>query len=333
MIKQNHPQYSSASPRALSAKFILTGLIAAAANFALPASSSAQISTFDFTLDGQFTNGFTAAGPLGEWSDVTPFSFISSPTGTIPTSNSDSAKNTQLYAAISHDILSAPGDLQLHLMYDFKPRTLLPLPGEIFATVTFPVTIQGRAKDNISVVFRGSSPPALQASGTAPSFFDVFVDLDVNNPTNPLIPAFNFPGLLGSVSFSGSPLDANPHLLVELEVPLRIQSGFATPPPSGTGLPGGGINPATGMYDPDPVFWGASAAGNGSAQGSIAGNIKLGEVAPLAGGLQDATSVFIGINPTGSLTVTPVPEPSTAVLLLGGLSLIGARRRQRVSAE
>src|SRR5206468_4876898 len=55
------------------------------------------------------------------------------------------------------------------------------------------------------------------------------------------------------------------HLLVELEVALRIQPGFAQPPAGGgSGLPGGGINPATGLYDPDPVFWGAAGGANGS---------------------------------------------------------------------
>ena len=56
-----------------SAKFAVTGLIAAAASFVLPTTSSAQISAFPFTLDGQFTGGLA---PGSEWSDVTPFAFV-----------------------------------------------------------------------------------------------------------------------------------------------------------------------------------------------------------------------------------------------------------------
>jgi hypothetical protein len=328
MKKPNQIQSSSATRRTASAKFILTGMIAAAASFALPTSSHSQISAFPFTLDGSFTNGFTAAGPTGEWSDVTPFSFISSPSGTIPTTNSDPLRNTQLYAAISHNVASAPGDLQLHLMYDFLPRTTMPLPGEIFATVTFPVTLggifAGRPKDDISVI--------LQANGGG-SFFDIFVDLEVNNPSSPLEPlrvggvnSGRFPGLLAATSPGGSPLSPIPHLRVELEVPLRIPAGFGTP---GGPLPGGGINPATGMYDPDPVFWGAAAGADG--QGALAGDGKGGP-ASFGEGLQNATTVIIGINGDGSLAVTPTPEPGTAGLLLGGLGILGARRRRTVGA-
>ena len=321
MKNQNQFQFSSATRRTASAKFILTGLIATAASFALPASSHAQISTQNFTLDGNFTGGFTLGGaPIGEWSDVTPFSFISSAGGTIPTTNADPLRNTQLYAAISHNVASAPGDLQLHLMYDFLPRTLAPVPGVIFATVTFPVILPGRAKDNISVVFKGTTP--------ALGFFDIFVDLDVNNPTNPLTPLTPalFPGLLGTTSPGGSPLSLTPHLRVELEVPLRIQPGFGSGGPGG--LPGGGINPATGMYDPDPVFWGAAAGGDGQGlSGDGKGVSSLDE-----NGLQSATSALIQITPSGSLTVTPTPEPSSAVLLLGSLAMLGARRRKSASA-
>lgn len=324
MKSQRLPQSSSVPCRPASAKFILTGLIAAAASFALPSAATAQISTKPFTLDGAFTNGFSPAGPnpAGEWGDVTPFAFISNAGGTTPTSLGNPLKNTLLYAAISHNVASPVGDLQLHLMYDFLPRTLLPLPGELVASVTFPVTLQGRAKDNISVVLKGHAA----ANGVAiSSFFDIFVDLDVNDPNSPLFPLnpAQFPGLQAVGSFGGSSLSPVNHLLVELEVPLRIPDNFGTPGGPLDSGGGHGINPATGMYDPDPVFWGAAAGGDGN--GPLVGGKG---VSSLGGGLQNATSVIIGISPSGALNITPTPEPTSAVLLLGSLGVLGLRRRR-----
>ncbi len=312
------PQSSSAPFRAASATFVLTGLIAASACVAFSASATAQISNNNFNLDGLFSGPLGGPGP--EWADVTPFRFNSLPGGTTPAPTGPF--NTLLYAAISHNIGSSGNDLQLHLMYDFLPRTILPLPGELVASVTFPVTLQGRAKDNISVVLKGHG----SLSGIAAPFFDIFVDLDVNDSSSPLFPLnpTQFPGLQAVGNFGDSSLSRTNHLLVELEVPLRIPVGFGDNRPGG--LPGGGINPATGMYDPDPVFWGAAAGGDGNGTGVP---VALKGVSSLGGGLQDATSALIGINPNGSLTVTPTPEPTSAALLLGSLGLLGARRRRR----
>ena len=297
-----------------SAKFAVTGLIAAAASFALPASSSAQISAFPFTLDGQFTPG-------GEWSDVTPFAFHSQQGQTAaPVPLGAPNANTLLYAAISHNVASATGALQLHLMYDFLPRTSAPSPNETFASVTFPVTLPGRPtgdRQNISVLFVGHDPLAPGGAGAVGgSFFDVFVDLDVDGTPDGL--AANF-GIFGATAPGPSTLSVNPHLLVELEVSLRIPSGFGSGQPGG--LPGGGINPATGLYDPAPVFWGASGSGDGTAAGAGGGS---------GGPLQSASVATIQITPSGSLIVTPgpVPEPTTATLLFAGLGAFAARRRR-----
>lgn len=307
-------------PTSSCSRLVLTGLIAAAASFALPASSHAQISAFDVTLDGQFTGGLL---PGTEWSDVTPFAFISAPNTTaVPTTLGDTAANTLLYAAISHNAISQPGDLQLHLMYDFLPRTTTFQPGETFATVAFPVTLPNRptgTKQDISVMFIGKNPPGTpQGAGAVTqigNFFDIFVDL--NNDGAPDGLAANI-GIFGATTLGPSSLSTTDHLLVELEVSLRIPTGFGSGNPGG--LPGGGINPATGLYDPAPVFWGASGAGDGSAAGA----------GGAVGELQSASVATIQITPSGGLIVTPgpVPEPTSAMLLIAGLGMLSARRRR-----
>ena len=151
------------------------------------------------------------------------------------------------------------------------------------------------------------------AGGAGVSFFDIFVDLDFDGTGDVLASQL---GLHGAAGFGPSPLSGAPHLIVELGVGLRIPAGFGTP---GGPLPGGGINPATGLYDPDPAFWGAAGGGDGTLPLAGAG----------AGGqLQNASNALFVINPDGSTSVTAVPEPTSAALLLAGFALLGARRRK-----
>ena len=321
---KKYPECKSPSRLAPAAlrRSILTGLIVASASVVLTAAATAQTTTNPFgtifhTVDGTFTPG-------GEWSDVTPQAFISNPgQSAIPTTISNPAANSLLYAGLGRT--SAVSDISLFLMYDFVPRTTAPNLGEVFATVAFPINLPlnvfdtrigssvsllpfgGGTKQNINVLFTGQTP--------ANGFFDVFLDLDGNGVGD--FKASDF-GIIGATQPGPSPLSATPHLRAELQVPLRIPAGFAS---GGSPLPGGGINPATGLYDPDPAFWGAAGAGDG------------GPIPPPSGTLQPATAGTIGINPNGSVfvAVVPVPEPATAVWGFACALAFFGRRRSRAA--
>ena len=301
---------------------ILTGLIAASASLVLAATGSAQnngFSAFPMTVDGHF-NGLGN----GEWSDVSPANFFSQPGApAIPTGFGNPAapgSNSALYAALG---ASGPGAVPtLHLLYDFLPRTPLGGPlginGETFATIKFNMHVPGGVEQDITVIFQGRNLAAVGGAGAVGGFFDIFVDLDFDGVGDVLASQV---GLVGAADFGPSPLSPQPHLIVELGVGLRIQPGFGTP---GGPLPGNGINPATGLYDPDPAFWGAAGGGNGGTAGA----------GGAADTLQSASNALFTINPNGSTTVVPVlvPEPTAAALLLAGLGAFAARRRRQTAA-
>ena len=318
---------ASPSLRTGTSKLILTGLIAATASLTLTAASQAQegtggISPFFHTVDGQFSGGLVGGVPQGEWSDTTAAAFNSTVGGTAtPTTLGDPLANSLLFAGLGRR--SAASDISLHLMYDFLPRTLLgggPVqPGEIVSSITFQVTLAGQAtgeRTPISVIFQGHQTLPLNGGaggGVAGGFFDIFVDLGADGSIDG--PAFGL-GITGAADFGPSPLSSLPHLLVELDVPLRIPAGFS--PPQGP-FPGGGINPNTGLYDPDPVFWGGAAGGDGSGGADGGG---------ASSHLQSSSSASFQIFGNGSIAVTPVPEPTSAALLLVGLGAFAARRRR-----
>lgn len=316
-------------------KFILTGVIAASTGFALAPVSSAQqngASQFSMFVDGRFGGGISNGLPNSEWSDVSPANFFSSPNATaLPLGTGNPPQigaNSALYAVVGNN--GDGGEFSLHLLYDFLPRTPLGGPlglnGEVFATVKFPIHVPqqfrhlgtGAEEQDVSVIFQGVTPTvAAGGGGLAAGFFDIFVDLDFDGVGD--LRASQV-GLIGAADFGPSPLSPDPHLIVELGVGLRIQPGFGTP---GGPFPGNGINPATGLYDPDPAFWGAAGGGNGGAAGIAGGG---------AGGpLQSASNANFTINPDGSTTVVAVPEPASTALLLAGLSAFAARRRRKIT--
>lgn len=277
------------------------------------------VSNFPIETDGLFTGGVSSGMIMGEWADITPVAFISLPDNNsgpaIPVALNNPSRNSLLYAAIAPE---ANGDIDdLYLMYDYLPRTN-PIfsPGEFIADIAFPITLpesRGGRGDNTPIVvqFRGrSGGGGSGGQGQPPPGFDVFVD--VNGDGNADFTAAAL-GMDAGLNFGPSTLSANNHLLIELGVPLRIPAGFADP--NGR-LPGNGINPATGLYDPDPAFWGAGIANNG--------------VDP------PASAAFFQILPTGQVVINPVgpapvPEPSTLMMLGAGLATgaLALRRRKK----
>jgi hypothetical protein len=230
----------------------------------VPAVVTNPVSHFPITVDGQFDTG-------GEWSDVTPLSFRVQPNGmlqALPTLQTPGVGNPNgnsfLYTTLAPKTVGGPLDDELYLMYDEVAsgnQSAAPA-GTHLADITFPIVING-AKEILGVHVVATA---------APSFFDVFFDINgVPQPAGSLevhAAAGNHP----------SPNSPMPHLIVELEVSLRIQPGFASP---GSPIPAAGINPDTGMYSPDPQFWtGSFPPAPGKQPGDPLGTSALFQINP-----------------------------------------------------
>ena len=274
-----------------------------------------KLSQFPVFIDGLFTNGADAAGHLqGEWSDIIPQVFVIDATGLLfRTCEGDPNASSYVYTAL------APGEGvsvdALYLMYDFlaaKNDPSLFAVGQTLAQVSFgvhlPTSLGGVEGQNTPITVRfvvgngggiGTSAAAKSAAVIGGGGSSVDVVFDVNIPggqTN--VPGFQI-GLVGAVSFGPSVNSATPHLQAELEVGLRIPAGFGAP---GGPFPGNGIDPATGLYDPAPKFWGSSfnnaPGGGGGTSASLAATLAL----PIPPNLP-ASANIVTINPDGSVTV------------------------------
>jgi len=298
--------FSSARPRrpapwtavmlALSSCLVLCGRSSAG-----PVEIQNPLSQFFIEVDGQFTDSL-------EWSDVTPAAFIAPPDneGTLFRSDIDDPRtNSLLYAAIAPGTV---GPTELYLMYDYADRTRLGFfPGEFIADIAFPLTVGGELFGESVVRIRGGGFVPTGLGVQADSFFDVFVALGDGS----VLPAEQF-DIEGAIGLGMSPRFAFDHMMIELEVALLIPEGFGGS--SGSPFPPGGL--PDGHYSPDPAFWGASA-GNDAVDPPI-------------------SAALFTINPNGSTTVRVtapavqvIPEPSTLLLLSGGLVPLIRRRRAR----
>ena len=221
-----------------------------------------RISRFPVVVDGMFT------GPQ-EWSDVMPQGFVVGTNGNLFRTCPSDASDTFVYAVIATG--TTEEGMELYLMYDFL--RLQPVDfqdGTRVVKVMFDITVnrpQGPMHTPATVHFvsrHGGPGTGPTQTGPCPnnSFFDVFVEADFDGDGKAEIVAGNQVGIEGALTFGTSPNSNQCHAMAELEVPLRISPAFADPNHNGQqdpgeGFPPNGVNPATGLYDPDPKFWGS----------------------------------------------------------------------------
>jgi hypothetical protein len=221
------------------------------------------ISKFPVIVDGAFT-GFDPTKPQPqagiEWSDVTPQAFLTDPNdpnNLLRICPGDPSTDTLVYTALAPGLQGAPLD-DLYLLYDFLKMTDPNFkPGQVVATIHFPVTpSSGGPEVPISVSFVAAAPNGGYgiAISTGPVVFKAVATGDFNGngtvePNEINIPAGSI-GIEGALGFGPSPNDPNViHGIAELGVPLRIPANF------GSAFPPAGVDPNNGLYSPDPKFW------------------------------------------------------------------------------
>ena len=286
-----------------------------------PSAASGQVivnplSAFSITTDGAFMDGVAGSG---EWSDVAPQAFVSPDdnTGTLfRTTVGDPNANSFLYAALAPGIIVQDAT-ELYLLYDYLPRTSSFFDGgEFIADIDFLIDLPGGGYGGgveedtpITVQVRGLEEQFTPQVNGGPIPIDVTVDAGSFGTFDP-----DQLGMEVAVGFGPSPHAAFDHMIIELEVGLTVDQFFFNP----NTFPQGQEPDGTGVYSPDPAFWG--------------GNFANDLVDP------PGTASVFGINPDGSTTVNSggvpaFPEPATLGLLTAGGLLLLARRRTRQTED
>ena len=273
------------------------------------------ISRAPVVIDGLFS-GIAPSSTIAEWSDITPLAFIGGNPEPLIANRANPLADSFVYTGVAAGIAAGDGNA-LYLMYDYHARTNPFLPGDVIATVSFPITprtliLGARAKSSSQAAVAATPQIDITvevAQSAAPGAFACQTDAGISTTqTCTIIDAQGnrssaaAQGILGAAGFGTSLERPNDpaHLLVELEVPVLVTTPTPAFPLTGHGV-----------YSPDPQFWGASATDN-------AGDPPI-------------SSSIVSIDPlTGTTTITfAAPEPATLALFGMGVMGLAALRRQR----